>query len=229
MTYEQFAQQKGITIEAVGAKFRAKYPGVKFNKHAEVAPDFVSRSAKKPAQTAHKKTEAVTIAFANDHGHDLLRNELDELRKREAAANEAAKQLQEELDKIAIAALDKQSSFQWLLDGINIAEIALVLLGSFLLLGFAGLIVGGIACAFYAHTVIKVRNPDVSSGTKNLGLSVCVVLSLCFAWLHGQSFFVLLNESITGALRFRISVALSWVMTLIPLFSIFQTRNINEK
>jgi len=227
MTYAEYAQKNGITPEAVGAKFRAKFPGVKFNKHAEVAPGFASPSTK--ARSANKKTEAVTIAFAKPPQDDVLQREISELRKREAAANETAKQLQAEIDKAAIEALDKQASFQWLLDAINGAEILLVLIGSFLLLGFSGLIVGGIASGFYVHTVIKVRNPDVSGSAKDWGLFVCVVLSFGFAWLHGQSFFVLLRENITGQSRYWISVCLSWAMTLIPLFSTFQTRNISEK
>jgi len=151
----------------------------------------------------------------------VLRTAKQEAENRANELFSNTEQLRENLNRRA-------GSFQWLLDGINVLEIGLVIERSVLVRSWSGLLVAAITTAFEGHTVIKLRNPNVSIHGKNLGLTVCCIMACGFSWLHGQSFWQLLRADMAGSFRYTVACCLAVTMTLIPVFSLFQTRNINE-
>lgn len=77
---------------------------------------------------------------------------------------------------------------QRLLDVVNAFEIIMVLCGCVVQMSYKGLVPGIPVCAFYVYTALSVRNPDTSNLQKEIGLSVCGVLTAVFMFLHGQTF-----------------------------------------
>ena len=229
MTYEELAKSKGVTTEAMGAKFRSIYPGVRFNKHAEVSKDFDSAVKVTTKARRQIRSKSTVYEFRESPVHpDLLRDEIAKIKADHEKEREKEKRIHEhEVSELRKQVAKKTSSYQWILDAIIFCEMVLIVIGGFRLLGVPGVIVSLIACSFYGHTTIKIRS-NVGEDAKTLGLVICLLLSFCFAWLHGQTFYGILREDIAGDDRYYISVGLSWAMTLIPFSALYQTKNISQ-
>jgi hypothetical protein len=237
MTYSELAAKEGVTIRAIQTRFE-KAGGAQFNRHANIPHEMLSiLTATRKANTRKPRAKRAVVSpiiRQENQGETLrneiavLRNEIEVLKTEKQEAENRANELLSITEQLREKLNRRAGSFQWLLDGINVLEIGLVIVGGFLLLSWAGLLVSLIASAFYAHTAIKLRNPDVSNEAKETGLWVCGFMALGFAWLHGQSFFQLLRSDMTGGLRFWVACFLAFAMTAIPFFTLLQTRNINE-
>ena len=237
ITFAELAEQQGVTIRAIQTRFE-KAGGAQFDRHAKIPHEMIAAlTATRKANTRKPRAKRAVVSpiVRSENQTETLRNEIAKLRDELSVATAAkidaqnqSAQHREMVSQLEAKLKRKAGSFQWLLDGINVLEIALVIVGGFLLLSWAGLLVSLIASAFYAHTAIKLRNPEVSGDTKTTGLVVCFFMSLGFAWLHGQSFFDLLRSDMTGDSRYYVAYFLAFAMTAIPYFSLFQTKNINE-
>jgi hypothetical protein len=237
ITYSELAQKEGVTIRAIQTRF-TKAGGTTFDRNETIPREMLSiLTATRKANTRKPRAKRAVVSpiiRQENQGETLrneiaaLRNEIAELKTAKQEAENQTAQYLEMINKLREKLNRRAGSFQWLLDGINVLEIGLVIVGSVLLLSWAGLLVAAITTAFYGHTVIKLRNPNVSSGAKNLGLTVCCIMACGFSWLHGQSFWQLLRSDMAGSFRYTVACCLAVTMTLIPIFSLFQTRNINE-
>jgi cell division protein FtsB len=237
MTYSELAKKEGVTIRAIQTRF-LKAGGAQFDRHANIPHEMMSAmtaTRKSNTRKSRAKRAVVSPIIRQENQGETLRAEIAALRNEisalKTAKQEAEKQANELFgisEQLREKLQRRAGSFQWLLDGINVLEIGLVIVGSVLLLSWAGLLVAAITTAFYGHTVIKLRNQDVSSDAKNLGLTVCCIMACGFSWLHGQSFWQLLRSDMAGGFRYTVACCLAVTMTLIPIFSLFQTRNINE-
>lgn len=207
VTAKTIAENEGVTVDAIRARWKDAFGESPFDRFAELSPDQVaaisrkqmSPEPKKPAKPAAKKP-------ANNSGQSPVK-------VREAHP---------------LAATQKQRapmSADWLLDAINYAEMCAAFVGFVLLFQWLGVLPACMCVGFYAHAMAVMRRPGAWNSA-SLAQWVCFVLSAVFGWVHFQTFSFALTEfrpDIDG--RFWICLCGAALLSGVSLMALYQAQN----
>jgi hypothetical protein len=160
------AERSGRTLEAVRKMFKRTFPSRNFSADKLLSEDertFLVETYKLSGQIEPQKVAV----------------------KREPKAVVAEKQ--QAIEPVQEPEADKKEADITLLDVINFTDMALIVAGCVIMLGWVGLFVSGMAVAFFLDTLRTVKNPNAYD-SRTLGLLMSALIIIVSGCLHYVTF-----------------------------------------